>query len=342
MVTGVDIAVVGATGLVGQEFLRILEHHPLRLNRLKLLASKRSAGTNIKVRGRSLRVEEATPESFDGIDFAFISVSGEVSSQLAPEAVKRGALVIDDSAAFRMKPEVPLVIPEVNGSDVEWHKGIIAIPNCSTTQLVMALYPLHRANPLKRVLVSTYQSVSGAGKVALDELRIQTEEMKVNGPSIPAVFPFRIASNVIPQIGHFDTDGYSEEESKIIEETRKILHDPDIKISATCVRVPVTICHSESVNLEFTDPMGVREAYGLLNNMPGLKVMDGSGLMPYPMPWDLQGTDEVYVGRLRRDFSVENGLALWVVADNLRKGAALNAIQIAEEVLNRRVLKKMI
>jgi aspartate-semialdehyde dehydrogenase len=206
----------------------------------------------------------------------------------------------------------------------------------------MALYPLHKTNPLKRVLISTYQSVSGAGKVALDQLRIQTKEMELTQSHFPAAFPFPIASNVIPQIGDFDTDGYSEEESKIIEETRKILHDQDIKISATCVRVPVPICHSEAVNLEFTNPMGVREAVGLLNDMPGLKVMDGSGLKPYPMPWDVQGTDDVYVGRLRRDFSVENGLALWVVSDNLRKGAALNAIQIAEEVLNRRVLKRTI
>ena len=190
MVRGVDVAVVGATGLVGQEFLRILEYHPLRINRLKLLASRRSAGTQIKVRGQSLCVEETTPESFDGIDFAFISVSGEVSRELAPEAVKRGALVIDDSAAFRMDPNVPLVIPEVNGSDVEWHNGIIAIPNCSTTQMVMAIYPLHMVNPLKRILVSTYQSVSGAGSVALDELQSQAKGIEVISGSLPSAFPF--------------------------------------------------------------------------------------------------------------------------------------------------------
>jgi aspartate-semialdehyde dehydrogenase len=286
--------------------------------------------------GQELVVEETTPDSFKNVDIAFISVSSSISKEMAPHAVERGALIIDDSSAFRMLPDVPLVVPEVNGQDVEGHRGIISIPNCSTTPLTMVLYPLHRVNPVKRVVVDTYQSVSGAGSAAVDELRQQTMALD-KGQEVKAdALPHQIAFNVVPQIGEFFSSGYSEEEEKMMAETKKILHDPSIAISATCVRVPVYTCHSEAVHLELENSIDLNEARRLLSEMPGVTVVDGE---EYPMPWELAGTDDVYVGRIRKDPSVANGLAMWVVSDNLRKGAALNALQIAEEVLKRDCLK---
>ena len=333
------IAVVGATGAVGAEFLRIVETRYSSLPKLKLLASSRSAGKRISVGGKDLIVEEATEKSFDGVDVAFISASAEVSRRLGPAAVAAGAVVIDDGSAFRMEDTVPLVVPEVNGADVEWHQGIISIPNCSTTPLVMAAHPLHRANPIKRIIADTYQSVSGAGGGAMADLREQSERLLDADSNTSKSGEGQIAYNVIPQIDRFLDTGYTVEEQKMRQESQKILHAPEIQISATCVRVPVYISHSASVHIEFTRPMPVDEARELLTAMPGVTVLDNPEAGEYPMPWDVAGEDDVFVGRIRQDLSHPNGLVLWIVSDNLRKGAALNSLQIAEELVSRGRLK---
>ncbi|MCH8891970.1 MAG: aspartate-semialdehyde dehydrogenase [Chloroflexi bacterium] len=333
------IAVVGATGAVGAEFLRIVETRYSSLPKLKLLASSRSAGKRISVGGKDLIVEEATEKSFDGVDVAFISASAEVSRRLGPAAVAAGAVVIDDGSAFRMEDTVPLVVPEVNGADVEWHQGIISIPNCSTTPLVMAAHPLHRANPIKRIIADTYQSVSGAGGGAMADLREQSERLLDADSNTSKSGEGQIAYNVIPQIDRFLDTGYTFEEQKMRQESQKILHAPEIQISATCVRVPVYISHSASVHIEFTRPMPVDEARELLRAMPGVTVLDNPEAGEYPMPWDVAGEDDVFVGRIRQDLSHPNGLVLWIVSDNLRKGAALNSLQIAEELVSRGRLK---
>lgn len=335
----ISIAVVGATGAVGREFLRILEERRFPAGHVKLLASARSAGTHLAVNGQELVVQETTPDSFKGVDIAFISVNSRLSGQLGPVAVEAGALVIDDSSFFRMRPEVPLVVPEVNGEDVEWHQGVISIPNCSTTPLVMVAQPLHRVNPISRIIADTYQSVSGAGGKAIVELREQTRGILEGGRPSPQALPHQIAFNVIPRIDDFMPDGYTREEQKMREETRKIMHAPGISVSATCVRVPVYVSHSASVHLELERPMAPEEAREVLRDMPGVVVVDEPEQGRYPMPWDVAGTDDVYVGRIRKDSSHPSGLVMWVTADNLRKGAALNAIQIAEEVLRRDCLK---
>ena len=332
MTRDVSIAVVGATGAVGLEFLKVLEQRAFPVNSVRLFASPRSTGKQLWVNGKPITVEQTYPGCFDGVDFAFISVSSELSEELAPQAVRAGALVIDDSSAFRMRPDVPLVVPEINGRDVEEHCGIISIPNCSTTQMVMAVAPLHAVNPVRRIVVDTYQSVSGAGGGAMEELRHQSSAALAGDDEH---LSSRIAFNLRPQIGDFLSSGYTKEEEKMSEETRKILHAPDIAVSATCVRVPVMVCHSEAVHIESDTPWSLPEVRSLLASFPGVSLIDDPGNAQYPMPWDLSGTDDVYVGRLRQDWSHPNGLAMWVVADNLRKGAALNAIQIAEEVMRR-------
>jgi len=330
-----SVVVVGATGAVGRVFLSILEERRFPVGRLRLCASPRSVGKRLTVNGAEVEVEAATPEIFDGADFAFISVSGDISRQLAPIAAKAGALVIDDSSAFRMNPDVPLVVPEINAEDLEQHRGITAIPNCSTTQMVMAIYPLHRVNPIRRVIVDTYQSVSGTGGGAMEELREQTRALLDGGQASPSVYPHQIAFNLLPHIEPFMDNGYTREEWKMLEETRKVMHAPDIAVSATCVRVPVYVSHSEAMHVEFEHPMSPDEARELLDNFPGVAVVDEPEANRYPLPWQAEGRDEVFVGRIRRDASNPKGLAMWVVSDNLRKGAALNAIQIAEEVLKR-------
>ena len=335
----VRIAVVGATGAVGREFLRVLEQRHFPVGDIKLLASSRSAGTRLEVNGEHLVVEETTPDSFKGVDIAFISVSSELSGKLGPVAVQAGALVIDDSSFFRMQPQVPLVVPEVNGQDCQWHQGIIAIPNCSTTPMVMVAHALHQVSPVVRIVADTYQSVSGAGGAAMDELRDQARRILDGEASVPAALPHQIAFNVIPRIDSFLPSGYTREEEKMIQETRKIMHEPGLAVSATCVRVPVYVCHSLALHLELEGPVDPREAREVLSAMPGISVLDAPEDGRYPMPWDAAGTDDVYVGRIRKDASHPNGLAMWVVADNLRKGAALNSIQIAEEVLRRDCLK---
>ena len=332
----ISIAVVGATGAVGRELLKILEQRQFPAKQIKLLASSRSAGKRLQVRGQELVVEETTPNSFKGIDVAFISVNTRLSGELAPIAVNAGALVIDDSSYFRMQPDVPLVVPEVNGEDVESHHGIISIPNCSTTPIVMLAHPLRQLSPIVRIIADTYQSVSGAGGAAMLELTEQSRGLLEEAPSeSPQALPHQIAFNVIPRIDSFLPDGYTREEQKMLQETQKILHSTNVLVSATCVRVPVYISHSEALHIEFERPVSVEDAREVLGKMPGVKVLDSPEDGIYPMPWDVAGTDDIYVGRIRKDVSHPNGLAMWVVSDNLRKGAGLNALQIVEEVLRR-------
>ncbi|MEE9490820.1 MAG: aspartate-semialdehyde dehydrogenase [Dehalococcoidia bacterium] len=328
-------AIVGATGLVGQEFIKILEQREFPMASVHLLASDRSAGKKLFVNHQEIEVEEVTPHSFDQVDIALFSAGGEVSKHFAPIAAKRGAVVVDNSATFRMNPDVPLVVPEVNPEDLEHHQGIIANPNCSTIQMVVALYPLHKVNPIKRIVVDTYQAVSGTGSVAVDELNSQTKLILEGKSIVPHVYPHQIAFNVLPEIDVFLDDGYTKEEWKMIHETRKILHDESIAVSATCVRVPVVTGHSEAIHIEFSNPMSPEEARNILATAPGVKVLDDTPISLYPHPWAAAGTDEVFVGRIRRDASHPHGLAIWVVADNLRKGAALNAIQIAEQLISK-------
>jgi aspartate-semialdehyde dehydrogenase len=330
-----NIAIVGATGLVGQEFIKTLVQRRFPMASLRLLASDRSAGRKMSVNDREIEVEETANGSFAGVDIALFSAGAEISRHFAPIAAQAGAVVVDNSSAWRMDKAVPLVVPEVNPDDIKLHKGIIANPNCSTIQMVVALYPLHQANPIKRIVVDTYQAVAGTGSAAVEELRVQTKQVLEGQAAIPHVYPHQIAFNVLPEIDVFLDNGYTKEEWKMVEETRKIMHAEDIAISATCVRVPVLVGHGEAVNAEFSRPMPVEEAQRILAQAPGVKLLDDVTISLYPQPWSSAGTDEVFVGRLRQDASHENGLAMWVVADNLRKGAALNAVQIAEEMIKR-------
>jgi len=327
-------AIVGATGLVGQEFIKVLEQREFPMASVHLLASDRSAGKKMYVNHQEIEVKELSPHSFDPVDIALFSAGSEISRQFAPIAAKRGAVVVDNSAAFRMESDIPLVVPEVNPEDLENHQGIIANPNCSTIQMVVALYPLHRLNPIKRIVVDTYQAVSGTGTAAVDELNNQTKQILEGKSTLPHVYPHQIAFNILPEIDVFLDDGYTKEEWKMIHETRKILHDENIAISATCVRVPVVASHSEVVHIEFSNPMSPEEARNILASAPGVKVLDDPSISLYPNPWSVAGTDEVFVGRIRRDASHPNGLVIWVVADNLRKGAALNTVQIAEQLIS--------
>ncbi|HHX77449.1 MAG TPA: aspartate-semialdehyde dehydrogenase [Firmicutes bacterium] len=335
-----NVAVVGATGMVGRTFLRVLAERKFPISKIKLLASRRSAGKKVDFNGKECLVEELTPSAFEGVDFAFFSAGSEISKTFAPEAVARGVQVIDNSNAFRMDPEVPLVVPEVNPEEALKNKGIIANPNCSTIQMVVVLNPLHQAAKLKRVVVSTYQAVSGAGKAAVDGLYREAARVLAREDAEPANLPHagakkyhQIAFNMVPQIDVFVEDGYTKEEMKMINESRKILNLPDLRITATTVRVPVEIGHSESVNLEFEEPLPVEEAKEILRRAPEIVVMDDPAELDYPMPFYMSGRDEVFVGRLRPDKSVASGLNLWIVADNIRKGAATNSIQIAELLL---------
>ena len=329
------VAIVGATGLVGQEFIRVLEQRSFPMNSISLLASDRSAGKKLFMAHEELEVKETGPESFRGVDIALFSAGAETSRHFSPMAAQSGAVVIDNSSAFRMTPNVPLVVPEVNPEDIKRHKGIIANPNCSTIQMVVALYPLHRANPIRRVIVDTYQSVSGTGAAAMEELTTQVKQIMNGQTVIPHVYPHQIAFNLLPEIDVFLDNGYTKEEWKMVEEARKIMHADDIAISATCVRVPVFVGHSEAIHIEFAKPITPDEARNILAQAPGVRVMDDPTISLYPQPWSVTGTDEVFIGRIRQDSSHPKGLSMWVVADNLRKGAALNAVQIAEEMVKR-------
>ena len=337
---GFRVAIVGATGLVGGEFLKILEERKFPIDSLRLFASDRSAGRRLSFAREQLEVAETTDNSFEGADIALFSAGGDVSKHFSPIAARAGALVIDNSDAFRMDPQVPLVVPEVNQEDIRLHKGIIANPNCSTIQMVVPLNALHHVNPIRRIVVSTYQAVSGTGAAAVDELRLQTAQI-VEGHEeqvAPKTYPHQIAFNSIPFVDAFLDNDYTTEEWKMVQETRKIMHDPDMPISATCVRVPVYTGHGEAVNVELSRPMPAQEARDILSKTPGVKVLDDPKTGLYPLPIWSAGTDDVFVGRIRQDVSHPNGLALWVVADNLRKGAALNAVQIAEVVVEKALL----
>jgi len=332
---GYNVAIVGATGLVGQEFIKVLEQRNFPMASIQLLASERSIGKRLFVAHQEIEVKETVSESFKRIDIALFSAGTEISRYFSPRAAQSGAVVIDNSSAFRMTDTVPLVVPEVNPEDIKRHRGIIANPNCSTIQLVVALYPLHKVNPIKRIITATYQAVSGTGSAAVDELTAQAKQVLDGQTTIPHVYPHQIAFNVLPEIDVFLDNGYTKEEWKLVEETRKIMHADEIAISATCVRVPVFTGHSMAVNIEFSQPMSPEEARRILAQAPGVKVIDDPVISLYPQPWSATGTDEVFVGRIRRDESHPNGLVMWIVADNLRKGAALNAVQIAEEMIKR-------
>ncbi len=332
---GYNVAIVGATGLVGQEFIKVLVQRRFPMDSVRLLASDRSAGRKLFVSHQEVEVKETVPESFQGIDIALFSAGAEVSRHFSPIAAQSGAVVVDNSSAFRMTPKVPLVVPEVNPEDIKWHKGIIANPNCSTIQMVVALYPLHQVNPIKRIVVDTYQSVSGAKSAAVEELTTQARQVLDGQETVPHVLPHQIAFNVLPEIDVFLDNGYTKEEWKMVEETRKIMHADDIAISATCARVPVFIGHSEAIHVEFSRLMSPEEARQILIEAPGVKVLDDPTISLYPQAWLAAETDEVFVGRIRQDASHPRGLVMWVVADNLRKGAALNAVQIAEEMTKR-------
>jgi len=332
---GYHVAIVGATGMVGQEFIKVLLQRQFPLASLQLYASDRSAGKKVFVGHQEMVVKETANDSFDSVDIALFSAGSEISKHFAPIAAKAGALVIDNSAAWRMDLRVPLVVPEVNAEDIKKHKGIIANPNCSTIQMVVALYPLHKVNPIKRITVATYQSVSGTGIAAVEELTKQAKTVLEGGNVVPHVYAHQIAFNLLPEIDVFLDNGYTKEEWKMVEETRKIMHSEHIAVSATCVRVPVFVSHSEAIQAEFTDYMPPDEARSILSKAPGVKVLDDPNVSLYPQPWLAVGTDEVYVGRIRSDASYVNGLVMWVVSDNIRKGAALNAVQIAEEAVKR-------
>lgn len=334
-----NVAILGATGAVGQEFLNLIEERNFPFADLKMLASKRSAGKKIQFMGKEYIVEEATVDSFKDVDIALFA-GGSASKEFAPAAVKAGAVVIDNSSTFRMDPEVPLVVPEVNPEAIAQHKGIIANPNCSTIIMVMALKPLYDIAKIKRVVVSTYQAVSGGGKEAMAELEQQVADIVAGKPVTANILPgaalkkhYQIAFNLLPQIDVFKENLYTKEEMKMIDETKKIMSDNDMRITATTIRVPVYRSHAESVNVEFADEVSVEAARKALEAFPGVEVVDNPDEQLYPQPLDTSGKNDVAVGRLRKDYSIEHGLNMWVCGDQIRKGAALNALQIAEYMI---------
>ncbi len=332
-----NVAIVGATGAVGHELLKVLSERKFPIDTLSLLASARSVGKVIAYEGKDYTVQEATPESFKGMHIVLFA-GGSISKTLAPEAVKHGAVCIDNSSTFRYDPEIPLVVPEVNPEDVEWHKGIIANPNCSTIQMVVALKPLHDAFGLKRVVVSTYQAVSGAGKPGLDELEAQVADTAAGKPLSVEAFQHQIMYNVIPHIDVFQDNGYTKEEMKMVWETQKMLHDATIRVSATTVRVPVLRSHSEAITIETEKPITVEAAREVLAKAPGVVLQDVPAEKHYPMPLFTSDTDEVYVGRIRKDLAFDNGLSFFVVADQIRKGAATNTVQIAQLLVEKNLV----
>jgi len=333
MATGVTVAVVGATGAAGQMTLRILEERKFPVRELRCFASERSVGKTVTFRGDPVPVQRVDPAAFGGVDIAFCSAGSAQSKEIAPRLVRAGAVVVDKSSAFRMDPHVPLVVPEINPHALKTHRGIVASPNCTTIVTVMPLKPLHDAGRLRRVVATSYQAVSGAGVNGIEDLRQQTVAWAKGEAITPRFFPHQIAFNVIPHIDAFGADGYTGEEWKLVNETRKILEAPELRISPTTVRVPVFTCHSVSVNAETEERIGRERARELFERFPGLRVWDDPAQARYPMPVTVEGQDECYVGRIREDLSHPNGLNFWVVGDQLRKGAATNAVQIAELLL---------
>ena len=327
------VAVAGATGAVGREMLKTLEQRNFPASKVIALASSRSAGTRVPYHGGELVVEELNENSFEGVDIAIFSAGGGTSTKFSPHAVKSGCVVVDNSSAWRMDKRCPLVVPEVNPQALKEHNGIIANPNCSTIQMVVALQPIHEVAKIKRVVVSTYQAVSGTGQKAIEELDRQTRQLYNSQDPEVVVYPYQIAFNCLPHIDVFLENDYTKEEMKMVHETVKIMGDPGIKVTATTVRVPVFYGHSESVNIETEKKITPKEARVILSRAPGVKVYDNPAEKIYPMPLDAAGEDEVFVGRIREDESIANGLNMWVVADNIRKGAALNAVQVAEKLI---------
>lgn len=325
-----NVAILGATGAVGTELLALLEQRNFPLDQLKILASERSAGKSISFAGENLIVEAVTDSSFDNVDIVLASAGGSISKQWLPIAVKAGAVSIDNSSAFRMHPDVPLVVPEVNPEAAALHKGIIANPNCTTILLTVAIYPLHQVQPIKRIVAATYQSASGAGARAMEEVKVQAQAILNDQPALPEIFPYPLAFNLFPHNSPMTDNNYCEEEMKMVNETRKIFGDQDIRITATCVRVPVLRAHSEAINLEFDHPFSPAKAKEILATAPGVKLVEDFSKNYFPMPIDASGKDDVLVGRIRQDISHPNGLELWLCGDQIRKGAALNAVQIAE------------
>jgi len=332
---GCRLAIAGVTGAVGQEFLRVLEQRQFPFESLKMLASHRSAGKQIEFKGEKYTVEQLTDKSFEGMDIALFSAGASRSKEFAPAAVKAGAVVVDNSSAFRMDPDVPLVIPEINPEKIAEHKGIIANPNCSTIIGIVPVWPLHKVNPVKRMVVSTYQAASGAGYQAMLELERQSREILEQKQPTCEAFPYQIAFNCFCHNSALGPNGYNQEEMKMVNETRKIFDCPDIAITATCVRIPVMRAHCESINLEFTHPITPEQVRELLSTASGVTVLDDRQHNRFPMPIDATGKDDIFVGRIRQDESLPDnrGINLWVCGDQLRKGAALNAVQIAEKLL---------
>jgi aspartate-semialdehyde dehydrogenase len=324
------VAILGATGAVGTELLALLAQRNFPIADLKLLASPRSAGQTLKFQGEEVLIEAVDDRAFDKIDIVLASAGGSISKAWAPKAVAAGAVVIDNSSAFRMNPEVPLVVPEVNPGAVASHRGIIANPNCTTILMAVAVYPLHQVKPVQRIIAATYQSASGAGARAMEEVKTQARAILQGEEPIAEIFPYPLAFNLFPHNTPMNAQGYCEEEMKMVNETRKIFGDPNIRISATCVRVPVLRAHSEAINLEFEHPFSVAEAREILSHAPGVRLVEDWQANYFPMPLEASGRDEVLVGRIRQDLSHPCGLELWLSGDQIRKGAALNAVQIAE------------
>ena len=333
-----SISIVGATGAVGKICLDILSERKFPSDKINIFASKKSEGKKISYLNKDLIVREAKKNSFKDSNIVFISADSKVSEDLAPHAVKDGALVIDDGSAFRMKKDVPLVVPEVNENDINYHKGIISIPNCTTTPLVMAIHNLRKLANINRIQATTYQAVSGSGALAISELQCQTENIINNKDVSKSVYPHQIAFSLIPQVDDFMSDGYTKEEHKMINETKKILHDENLLISATCVRVPVFYCHSEAISVDFENEIDINEVVSIFKNAEGIKLIDDGLNQNYPTPNFVEGKDDIYIGRIRKDNSNKKGLNFWLVSDNLRKGAALNALQIMDSAIR---LKKI-
>ena len=336
----VNVAILGATGAVGTELLELLESRNFPLKTLKLLASPRSAGTTLKFKGESLTVEAVEAKAFQDVDIVLASAGGSTSKAWAQTIVESGAVMVDNSSAFRMNPEVPLIVPEINPEATANHQGIIANPNCTTILMAVAIYPLHQVQPIERIVVSTYQSASGAGARAMEEVKIQSQAI-LNGEDPKAeILPYPLAFNLFPHNSPLTDVGYCEEEMKMVNETRKIFGEPDLKVTATCVRVPVLRAHSEAINLEFKQPFSVAQAREIIAKSPGVELLEDWQKNYFPMPIDASGKDDVLVGRIRQDISCTNGLELWLCGDQIRKGAALNAVQIAELLMKESWLNK--
>ncbi len=335
---GYNVAVVGVTGAVGEEMLKILSQRNFPVSNLKALASERSEGKTLKFGSEELKVERLTPSSFKEIEIALFSAGTSISREFSPIAVQAGAVVVDNSAAFRMDPDAPLIVPEVNPHAAKNHKGIIANPNCSTIQMVVAIYPIHKVSRITRIIVSTYQAVSGTGREAVEELRNQAHQWVRGDEITQEVYPYQIAFNLLPHIGEFLPNGYTSEEMKMLNETRKIMEDDRIMVTATCVRVPIFSAHSEAVTIETERRVSVEEAREILSHSPGVIVQDDPENNIYPLPLKAEEKDGVFVGRIRKDESAERSLNLWIVSDNLRKGGALNTIQIAELLIKEDLL----